>query len=168
MPFKVVRAAGARLYQAYWSAQILDEVCRNLVARGMPAGKADRLRAEMTRSFPEALVSGHETLIGAMENDPKDRHVAAAAVAAGAEVIVTSNLRDFHPLPSGIEAQHPDEFLCNLYDLDPDGMVRLVRKQAAALRNPPRSFADVLSGLSKTAPELAEALGQHGRERSGF
>lgn len=181
MPFKVVldanvlfpftlrdtllRAAGARLYQAYWSEQVLDEVCRNLVVRGMPAEKADRLRAEITKSFPEALVSGHETLIGAMENDPKDRHVAAAAVAAGAQVIVTSNLRDFQPLPSSIEAQHPDEFLCNLFDLDPDGMVRIVREQAAALRSPSMSFDDVLATLRKTVPEFADMLGAHGRSR---
>jgi len=33
---------------------------------------------------------------------------------------VTNNLRDFVPLPEGIEAQSPDDFLCNLFDLDPD------------------------------------------------
>lgn len=181
MPFKVVldanvlfpftlrdtllRAASARLYQAYWSEQILDEVCRNLVERGMLPEKADRLRSEMARSFPEAFVSGHEKLVGAMENDPKDRHVAAAAVAAGAQVIVTSNLRDFHPLPSGIEAQSPDEFLCNLLDLNPDGMLRMVREQATALRRPPRSFDDVLAALMKSVPEFADSLGMHGHSR---
>jgi hypothetical protein len=30
-----------------------------------------------------------------MQNDEKDRHIAAAAVKAGAQVIVTSNLDDF-------------------------------------------------------------------------
>jgi hypothetical protein len=49
----------------------------------------------MRRHFPEAMVSGYEELIDQMDNDPKDRHVLAAAVVAGAEFIVTANLRDF-------------------------------------------------------------------------
>jgi len=43
----------------------------------------------------------------------KDRHVVAAAVKAGAQVITTSNLKDFSWLPEGAEVQSPDEFLCN-------------------------------------------------------
>jgi predicted nucleic acid-binding protein len=49
----------------------------------------------MTRSFPDALVPGYESLVDGMTNDPKDRHVLAAAVRANAEVIVTFNRRDF-------------------------------------------------------------------------
>lgn len=93
-----------------------------------------------------------------MPNQKKDRHVAAAAVRCGAQVIVTINERDFTELPEGIEAQHPDEFLGNLFDLDPDGMVILVRSQAADLKNPPRSFADVLSVLAKVVPTFAQAV----------
>ncbi len=48
----------------------------------------------MRDAFPEALVTGHEWLIDSMPNDPKDRHVVAAAVKAGAQVIVTINLKD--------------------------------------------------------------------------
>lgn len=59
---------------------------RNLVATGtMPADKAARLRAQMEKYFPEAAVTGYEPLIAAMQNNPKDRHVAAAAVKAGAQ-----------------------------------------------------------------------------------
>ena len=69
--------------------------------------------------FPEAMVKGYEPLIAGLQNDTKDRHVVAAAVKAGAQVITTVNIRDFTPLPDGIEAQTPDEFLCNLFDLNP-------------------------------------------------
>jgi predicted nucleic acid-binding protein len=48
-------------------------------------------------------VTGHEPLIAAMKNDEKDRHVVAAAVKAGAQVIVTSNLKHFRELPEGID-----------------------------------------------------------------
>src|SRR4051812_35147244 len=105
----LLRAAAAGFYQLRWSSNILDETTRNLVATGtMPAHNASRLRAIMEREFPEAMVSGHERLIAAMTNDEKDRHVAAAAVKAGAQVIVTSNIKDFVPLPEGVEAQSPD------------------------------------------------------------
>ena len=107
------RAAERDLYQLYWSAEILDEMHRNLVAQGfMIEAQARRSRAVMEDAFPEAMITGHESLIPAMPNHPKDRHVAAAAVKAGAQVIVTNNLRDFAELPDDIEAQHPDTFLC--------------------------------------------------------
>jgi hypothetical protein len=104
------------------------------------------------------MVTGHEALITAMKNDEKDRHVVAAAVKAGAQMIVTSNLKHFRELPEGIEAQSPDDFLCNLFDLDPDGMVELVREQAAALKKPKRSYEELLDGLSKFVPEFVAAL----------
>ena len=47
-------------------------------------------RSEMERLFPEAEVTGYEPLIPAMQNDEKDRHVLAAAVRAGASLVVTS------------------------------------------------------------------------------
>jgi hypothetical protein len=52
--------------------------------------------------------------------DPDDRHVLAAAIRCTASVIVTFNERDFPSailLPFGIEAQHPDLFIDNLYAL---------------------------------------------------
>src|SRR5690606_21408709 len=54
--------------------------------------------------------------------DPDDWHVLAAAIRCGASVIVTFNEKDFPPEalePFGIEAQHPDLFIDNLFDLDP-------------------------------------------------
>lgn len=74
---------------------------------------------------------------------------------------MTSNLKDFRLLPEGIEAQSPDQFLSNLFDLDPDGMVDLVRTQAAALRNPPVSFDELLRGLAKKVPEFARNVTDH-------
>src|SRR5258705_11016599 len=92
----LLRSAAQGFFQAYWSETILEEATRNLVDDGvMTADQAARLRVAMTRAFPEAMVTGHEQLIGAMKNDEKDRHVAAAAVKAGAQVIVTANVSDF-------------------------------------------------------------------------
>jgi hypothetical protein len=79
----------------------------------------------MERFFPEATVTGYEPLVAAMQNDMKDRRVVAAAVKAGAQVIITANLKDFNPLPDGIEAQSADEFLGNLFDLDPEAFTEM-------------------------------------------
>ncbi len=158
----LLRAAAEGFYQVRWSAQILDEMTRNLVASGtIPAEKAHRLRAIMERVFPEAEVTGYEHLIGAMKNDEKDRHVVAAAVKAGAQVITTSNLKDFTDLPEGIEAQSPDVFLSNLFDLDPVRFVELLRQQAADLVSPPITFDDLLAHLARAVPDLVAAVREH-------
>ena len=158
----LLRAAGEGLFQLYWSAEILDEAVRNLVASTtITAEQGARLRAAMEKAFPEAEVTGYEALVAGMQNDPKDRHVVAAAVKAGAQVIVSMNLRDFHALPEGLEAQSPDEFLSNLFDLDPDGFVELLREQAAVLKKPARSFEEVVGALAKMVPEFAAAVLKH-------
>src|SRR6266567_2549622 len=151
----VLRAAAAGFYQLRWSAEILDEMERNLVSTGtVPAAKAARLRATMEKYFPEAQVTGYQTLIPAMTNHPNDRHVAAAAVKAGAQVIATSNLRDFASLPDAIEAQSPDQFLCNLFDLEQQAANEMLREQAADLVKPPVAFEELLGRLRRVVPDL--------------
>jgi hypothetical protein len=59
----------------------------------MNVEQAGRLRGAMERAFPEAAVTGYELLVDAMYNAEEDRHVVAAAVKAGAQVIVTGNLK---------------------------------------------------------------------------
>ena len=158
----LLRAAAAGFYQVRWSSQILDEMERNLVSTGtMPQEKAQRLRAIMEREFPEADVTGYEHLIASMKNHEKDRHVAAAAVKAGAQVIATANIKDFGELPEGIEAQSPDVFLCNLFDLDPRGFVDLLREQAADLIKPPMMFEELLDRLARVIPDLVAAVREH-------
>lgn len=46
----------------------------------------------METQFEDAMVSGHERLIGALAlPDPDDRHVLAAAISDHADAIVTAN-----------------------------------------------------------------------------
>jgi predicted nucleic acid-binding protein len=157
-----LRATERGLFQLYWSSEILDEMHRNLVAQGfMTDAQAQRSRAVMEEAFPEAMVVGYESLVPAMPNDIKDRHVAAAAVKAGAQVIVTSNLRDFATLPDDIEAQHPDAFLCYLFDLDPDGMVQLLVEQARDRRRPAITLQRMLEAMTKVVPDFVTAVLEH-------
>jgi predicted nucleic acid-binding protein len=152
-------AAQAGFFQLHWSEEILEEMRRNLVkTETVTEEQAARLVTAMKKIFPDAMVTDYESLIAGMKNDEKDRHVAAAAVRARAQVIVTSNLRDFTDLPEGIEAQSPDEFLCSLFDLNPGGMTSVVREQAARFKRPPRTLGELLDGLGKTVPEFADLV----------
>ncbi len=157
----LLRAAAQGMYQVLWSDQILEEATRNLIAqRRMSAEQSAHLMAAMRNAFPEALVQGYEGLIPAMTNDEKDRHVAAAATHAGAQVIVTLNLKDFRSLPDGLEAMSPDVFLLDLLDLEPQTMMALLERQARALRRPPITPVQLLTGLGKTVPRFAQQARQ--------
>lgn len=134
----LLQAAAEGMYQVYWSAEILDEATRNLIANlQISVEQATRLRDVMANAFPEATVVDYEHLVSAMRNEPRDRHVAAAAVKSGAQVIVTDNLDDFVGLPDGIEAQRADDFLCHLFDLNADRMLLALDKICARRRRPP-------------------------------
>lgn len=79
--------------------------------------------------------------------DADDRHVLAAAIHAGASVIVTYNLKDFPAdtlLRYDINALHPDDFLCDLFDETTDLTVGTVKRQRESLRNPTRTAEDLL------------------------
>ncbi len=157
-------AAAAGLFRLHWSAELLDEVQRNLVKSGMtsPQGAAS-LRQTMEESLEDASISPlqYRSLIPAMRNNEKDRHVLAVAVASRSQVIVTSNLKDF-PFDAleqhQIEAQSPDEFLLNLLDLAPEQMHTIVKEQAAALKRPPMPLEMVLEHLQQHAPKFTRAL----------
>jgi predicted nucleic acid-binding protein len=108
-------AQAPRLYLPKWSQMIMVEVTRTLVNKwNMEPAKACRREEEIRRHFPEAWVDGFEPLIDVMTNDPKDRHVLAAAVWSHSELIVTYNRHDFPDAavrPWEIDVQPPSTFL---------------------------------------------------------
>jgi hypothetical protein len=96
------RPAGGRARHVYWSDEILEETRCNLVkSAAISEDSAARLIAIVKAAFPEARVTGYESLVPSMTNAPRDAHLAPAAVKAGARVIVRSNLSDFWDLPEG-------------------------------------------------------------------
>lgn len=158
----LLHAAARGFYQLFWSDQILAETRRTLVEKlSMSEEQANRLLHAMTDAFEESLVTDYEALVPVMRNDEKDRHVTAAAVKAGAQVIVSANLRDFQDLPEGIEAQSPSDFLENLFDLDPEGMIALIRDAASDLDRPPRTFEEYLGGLERSVPAFVATVRSH-------
>jgi len=157
----LLRLAEADLCVPRWSERILAEVTKNLVESGRTdRERATRVTATIAGAFPEAMVSKSvvSTLEPVMTNDPKDRHVLAAAVGAGGEVVVTKNLGDFPPAacePLGIQALSPDSFLVDLYHVDPAAALRALADQAAALTKPALTLHELLDHISRDAPEFA-------------
>jgi len=79
-----------------WSPHIIEELQRTLKGKlGRSQAQTERRIETMKLFFPDAMVAGYEGLIASMTNDPKDRHVVAAAVRCGAHAIVSDNVKHF-------------------------------------------------------------------------
>jgi hypothetical protein len=155
------------MVRARWSPAILDELDRALEERAISADKRQRLFEMMNAAVPDCLVEGFEPIIGDLKlPDPGDRHVLAAAIKVGAQVIVTNNLADFPGealAPWSIEAKAPDDFVLDLIDFDARVVYACVQQIVDERRSPPQSFDEVLgqlerSGLVESVAELR--LGQ--------
>lgn len=158
----LLRGAERYLYSVRWSEVIIQEVRRNLVEDQRCAPEqAAYLVSQMTKAFPDAAVTGHESLIEAMTNDTADRHVLAAAITAGADVIVTNNVRHFPATACdqyGIEVQTADEFLSYSFDLAPEVMGDIFLEQVRDLERPALDAAAALAALERRLPSLAAGL----------
>jgi hypothetical protein len=151
----LIRLARTRLFHGRWTHRILDEVFRNLEANrpDLDPAALDRTRELICASVPDCLVEGWEPLVdGLTLPDPDDRHVLAAAIRAGAQVIVTANGKDFPSrvlAPFNIDAQHPDVFAVGLIDLDPGAVVTVLHQQQKDLVRRPISVPDLLDLLER-------------------
>lgn len=151
----LLRLADRYLHAPLWSAGIHEEWTRSLLADrpDIEAGVLERTREVMDGHFPDAVVTGYEALAATLDlPDADDRHVLAAAILGGADIIVTRNLRDFPAdrlAPYGLVAQHPDAFVAELFEADAEAVLAAIRGHRAALRNPPRSAGDYLSALER-------------------
>jgi predicted nucleic acid-binding protein len=142
----LVQLATTRIFRAKWTDRIHDEWIRNLLVNrpDLKADRLERLRVLMNDSVPDSLVTDFEHLIPSLElPDPDDRHVLAAAIAAEANIIVTFNLQDFPAsvlATQGIEAKHPDVFIGDLIDRNPQTVLQSVETIRNRLKNPPQTF----------------------------
>lgn len=97
-------------------------------------------------------MQGWESLDGTFGlPDADDEHVVAAAVVAGAGVIVTHNLKDFprDRVPAEIELQAPEEFAHNAASLNLSAALRAIETISArsGRRGPKPSPKDILDIL---------------------
>ena len=120
-----MRLAVDDLFRAFWSERVQDEWTQAIFRDrpNLPRAQIERTRRLMDDAIDDAVVVGYEPLIETLTlPDADDRHVLAAAIYCRASVIVTANLRDFpREVISlhGIEAQHPDRFILDLFGMSP-------------------------------------------------
>jgi len=150
-----------------WSADILREVSSTLRKFGYSAEQAERRLIAMRSAFEDAEVIGYEGLQSAMTNQPKDRHVLAAAVRCGAHAIVSDNKKDFAAeslSPYNLDCLTADEFLVHQFHLAPELVMDKLQMQAKK-RNV--SLAGLLMRLSCGASKFAELAMSEYSENSG-
>jgi predicted nucleic acid-binding protein len=144
---------------------VLDELERALVARGLESKAVTHRIGEMRRAFPDAEVGGYENLVERMTCDPKDRHVLAAAVRSDAAVLVTFNTGDFPGASTAaydITVVHPDDFLLDQLDVYPGHTVAALRDQARGYAAPAMSIEDLLGRLAAAGvPKFAAEARRH-------
>jgi len=125
-------AAIRQLITVAWSKKVLDEVERNLLAKNpsFTVESAKLLIEKMTDAFPYAEIDPdpehYEQLLQINLPDEDDRHVLAAAIAAEAEIICTSNTKDFPASIAselGMKVMSPDELLSWLTNKNSESML---------------------------------------------
>lgn len=108
----------------------------------------------MSGAIRDVLIKGYEPLIDILDlPDPDDRHVLAAAIKAKAQVIVTSNLKDF-PTDKlsvwDVQSVHPDVFIEAQVDLSPRLVYGVLMQIADSWKTPPNAVvADVIDSLER-------------------
>ena len=145
-------------YIPKWSIDILRELRSTLQRMGYSAAQAERRMSAMETAFEDARVTGYDSLAASMTNDPKDRHVLAAAVRCGAHAIVTSNFKHFSPesvSPYDIAVLTPEDFPIHKFHLNEQLFVEKLVVQAAARGV---SLADLLARLTKWEPNVVRLL----------
>lgn len=161
----LLRLADSGAFRPLWSDRVVKEAIHALtqIHPDIDPGRILSRFRSMNEAFEDARVEGWEPLEEAIKlPDPDDRHVVAAALLGRADVIITQNVKDFPATtmgPLGIEVIKVDEFLLDLFDLNPSATRRIVAEQAAAMTRPPTELDGLLTRLARCgAPQFAEAL----------
>lgn len=147
----ILYAADAGSIEVRWSQEILDEMSRNLQENlGIAGVDAARLELLMNDFIEYALVDVHPEALATVEGvemDANDRHVLAAAITAGADVLLTENTRHFPRewmAEHGIELLSAEQLLIRLVDQHPDS-VRTAHEKT--VRYSPKPEVEVLATL---------------------
>ncbi len=151
----LMQLAVSDLFRAKWTNEIQEEWIRNLLDNrpDLRREQLERTRDLMNAHVWDCRVTGYEELIPALAlPDPKDRHVLAAAIRSGSNVIVTFNLKHFPEdilATYGIEAQHPDEFVKHLLDRAVAVVCAAAKRQRQNLKNPPKTVEEYLAAMER-------------------
>ena len=154
------------VHEVLWSQALLAEWERVIVReQRRSAASAASITSAIRDYFPEFEVpeSDYAHLIARMPgDDPDDRAHMAAAIAGGADMIVTWNRSDFpvRPLAAlGVRVCDPDRYLCDVLGTWPAEVVATIVRLVEEKRRPPLSLIDFFGILAKAGvPIFAERL----------
>jgi hypothetical protein len=162
----VLRCDEASLISVLWTEDLLDELRRTWVAKGVRSAVAAARICEHIRTafvgqdIPRA---DYESLISEMPGtDPDDHLHAAAAVSRAPVTLLTNNVRDFPKGPLadlGVSVIKPDTFFVNLAASGLAELIAVVSEMASSRRQPPMSVAEVVGALERAGvPKFAALL----------
>jgi PIN domain len=152
------------LFKAKWTDKIHDEWIGNVLKSrpDLTLEQLTRTRILMNRNIRDCLITDYDSLIPSLElPDPGDRHVFAAAIKGGVNVIVTFNLKDFPVetlLPYNIEVQHPDDFIACVIDLKPIKIAQAVEIIRKRLIKPPVTVEEHLETLLRQGLPISVSM----------
>jgi len=159
----LIGTAATGAFTPLWSARILEEWAR--ATRRLPSGAEAVARTEIAilrADWPASEIAPPPDLVETLSlPDADDRHVLAAAIAGGADVLMTLNRRDFPTRTlarHGVLLREPDGFLAelNTEGVDMAAVVARVQARAEAVSGREQPIRPLLkrAGL----PRLGKAL----------
>ncbi len=152
----LLELARSKAFRIFWSEDVHREWMQALKRQHphIPASRIARMRELMEGYVADATVTGYEPLIESLTlPDPNDRHVLAAAIQAGANVIVTANERDFPAavlVPCNIAVITPDRLILRLLEADPNLVLVALEADRADLINPPLTREEYFAALERS------------------
>lgn len=146
------------VYRPVWSDVVLEELVEHEALKlqrrhrhGVDEAeqRAHALIAQMELVFEGATVTDWATVRPVGLPDVDDEHVVGAAVRAGADVIVTDNLKHFPGslLPEGLQARSAADFIDAMVLAQPSEASAALRQMSARRKGPVMSPADVIDLL---------------------
>ncbi len=155
------------LFTIKWSRDIFEEWETVMKRNNIDPFEITKRTERAIQAFPDAMVKDYEGLIDSLKlSDEKDKHILAAAIKSGAQIIVTNNVKDFpaeYLSTFGLSVKTADEFLADVIDLNPEIAVEAFRELVQNRRNPDMDEFQVLNairrnGLKETANYLHSQL----------
>lgn len=152
------------LFHAKWTEAIHDEWTQNVQRDrpDIPPKQLRRTRTLMNIHVRDCLVTGYASHIPLISlPDPGDRHVLAAAITAGADVILTFNQKDF-PAETlstyGLRSESPDGFIHRHLMSFPRPVCLAAKRHRASLRKPLKNVDEYLETLERQRLPLTATL----------
>lgn len=151
--------------RVFWTEDVLAATMYHLRANNptWDGAKVSAIRDHFVEAFRDGRVADY-TVDGSYQGtDPSDAHVHGAAIACGAEYLVTKNVRHFRAAHSDAfpyEVLHPDDSLELVDDATPNAVRACVTRQISYWGS--RAHCDLAGALARNdCPTFAARVEQH-------